>query len=414
VHKFGDQYTNSNISRVVLAFSGGLDTSVCIRWLIEKYNCEVITVTVDVGQPENFEEIEERAYKIGAVKHYTIDAKREFVEEYIAPAIRANAFYEGKYPLGTALARPLIAKKVVEIARKEGADAVAHGCTSKGNDQVRFEVTIRALAPDLKILAPVRMWGMTRAEEIEYAKSRGIPIPEIHKRFSIDANLWSRSIEGPELDDPMAEVPEDALEWVTPPEKAPDKPLYIELEFERGIPVKINGEKMDLETIIRTLNKLAGQHGVGLIDHIENRTVGFKSREVYEAPAAVTIYEAHKDLEKITYTPHEWRFKQFVDQLWTDLVYQGLWIEPLREELDKLIEEMNRWVSGVVRLKLYKGGLWVVGREGVYASYDKDLADYFKGWYPSDEEARGFIIMHSQHSVTAYWKRRRMMSNGRS
>jgi len=339
------------------------------------------------------------------VKHYTVDAKEEFANKYIAQAIKANAFYEGKYPLGTALARPLIAEKVVEIARKEGADAIAHGCTSKGNDQVRFEAVIRALAPDVKIIAPVRSWGMTRAEEIEYAKSRGIPVPEKHKRFSIDSNLWSRSIEGPELDDPMNPVPDDALEWVTPPEKAPDKPTIVEIEFSNGLPVAINGEKMPLINIVRALNRIAGESGVGLIDHIENRTVGFKSREVYEAPAAVTILEAHRELEKIVYTPHEWRFKNMVDQTWSDLVYSGLWLEPLRIELTELVDSMNRWISGIVRLKLYKGNIIVLGRWSEYASYDKELADYLKGWYPSDEEARGFIMMHTQHSTTAYLKR---------
>ncbi len=246
---------------------------------------------------------------------------------------------------------------------------------------------------------------MTRAEEIEYAKSRGIPVPEKHKRFSIDSNLWSRSIEGPELDDPMNPVPEDALEWVVPLEKAPDKPIIVELEFDNGLPVAINGEKMPLVDIIRTLNKVAGSCGVGLIDHIENRTVGFKSREVYEAPAAVTILEAHRELEKMVYTPHEWRFKNIVDQTWSDLVYSGLWLEPLRIELSDLIDVMNRWICGIVRLKLYKGNVIVLGRWSEYASYDKELADYLKGWYPSDEEARGFIIMHTQHSTTAYLKR---------
>ncbi len=377
----------------------------CIRWLIEKYNCEVITVTVDVGQGDDFKEIEERAYRIGARRHYTIDAKEEFVNKYIVHAIRANAFYEDKYPLGTALARPLIAEKVVEIAKKEGADAIAHGCTSKGNDQVRFEAVIRALAPDIKILAPVRSWGMTRSEEIEYAKSRGIPVPEKHKRFSIDSNLWSRSIEGPELDDPMNPVPEDALEWVSPPEKAPDRATVLELEFREGIPVAVNGEKLPLIEIISLLNKLAGQNGIGLIDHIENRTVGFKSREVYEAPAAVTIIEAHRELEKMIYTPHEWRFKTITDRVWSDLVYSGLWLEPLRIELTEFINNVNRWVNGIVRLKLYKGSIMPVGRWSEYASYDKELADYVKGWYPTDEEARGFIIMYTQHSTTAYLRR---------
>ena len=242
---------------------------------------------------------------------------------------------------------------------------------------------------------------MTRSEEIEYAKKHGIPIPEVHKRFSIDENLWSRSIEGPELDNPMFEPPEEAFKWTIDPRKTPDQPEYLEIEFENGIPVKINGERMPLLQIIQLLNKVAGNHGVGRIDHIESRVIGFKSREVYEAPAAVTIYEAHRDLEKMVYTPHEWRFKKFVDQIWTDLVYQGLWIEPLRQELDKFIDELNKWVKGVVKLKLYKGSVIVVGRESEFGVYSKELVDYLKGWYPSNEEATGFITMFSMYSITA-------------
>nr|WP_274379627.1 argininosuccinate synthase [Vulcanisaeta thermophila] len=390
-------------SRVALAYSGGLDTSVAIHWLREKFNAEVITVTVDVGQDEDFREIEERAYRIGAVKHYTIDAKEDFANGPVATAIMANALYEDRYPLGTALARPLIAEKVVEIARREGCDAIAHGSTSKGNDQVRFNEALRALAPDLMVIEPAKIWGMNRAEEIEYARRHGIPIPEVHGKYSIDENLWSRSIEGGELDDPFNEPPEDAFKWVVSPSKV-SKPLDLEIEFERGIPVAVNGEKMKLSSLIMMLNKVVGMHGFGRIDHIENRVVGFKSREVYEAPAALTLIEAHRDLEKAIYTPRELRFKRIVDQEWADLVYQGLWHEPLRVELESFIREVNKWVSGVVKVRVF-GGLTILGRSSKYAGYDKGVADYVHGWYPSEEEARGFIEMWTMHSVTA-WRRR--------
>ncbi len=262
-----------------------------------------------------------------------------------------------------------------------------------------------ALAPDIMIIEPAKIWGMNRAEEIEYARKHGIPIPNIHSRFSIDDNLWSRSIEGHEIDDPSVEVPEDAFKWTVPPEKV-DKPLTLEIEFSEGLPVAINGEKMDLAGLVSLLNRVVGMHGFGRIDHIENRVVGFKSREVYEAPAALTIIEAHKDLEKLVYTPLEYRFKKIVDQVWTDLVYNGLWHEPLREELDGLIRTMNRWVSGIVKVKVF-GGLTILGRESPYASYSKDLVDYVSGWYPSEEEARGFIKMHVLHSLMAYRARHR-------
>ena len=360
---------------------------------------------MDVGQDDDFKDIEERAYKAGAIKHYTIDAKRDFAEGPVATAIMANALYEDKYPLGTALARPLIAEKVVEVARKEGCDAVAHGSTSKGNDQVRFNEALMALAPDLMIIEPAKVWGMNRAEEIEYAKRHGIPIPNIHSRFSIDDNLWSRSIEGREIDDPMAEVPEDAFKWTAPPEKV-NEPLTLEIEFREGLPVAVNGERMDMVSLITMLNRVVGMHGFGRVDHIENRVVGFKSREVYEAPAALTLIEAHRDLEKLVYTPLEYRFKKIVDQTWTDLVYNGLWHEPLREELDGLIKSMNKWVSGVVRVKVF-GGLTILGRESPYASYSRELVDYVGGWYPSEEEARGFIRMHVLHSLTAHRARHR-------
>lgn len=371
-----------------------------IHWLKSKFNAEVVTVTVNVGQEDDFNEIENRAYKLGVLKHYTIDARDDFTNGPIASAIMLNALYEDKYPLGTALARPLIAEKVIEVARREGCDAIAHGSTSKGNDQVRFEEAIKAMAPDLTIIAPARIWGMDRKTEVEYARRNNIPIPEVHSRFSIDDNLWTRSIEGPELDDPMVEPPEDAFKWTVNPSKV-NEPLRLEIEFKSGIPVAVNGEKMRLSELILALNKLVGGHGYGRVDHVENRVVGFKSREVYEAPAALTLIEAHRDLEKLIYTPIEYRFKRLMDQTWTDLIYQGLWHEPLRIELEEAARAMNKWVTGVVKVTV-RGGLMITGRSSPYASYSKEIADYVKGWYPSDEEARGFISMWAMHSLTAY------------
>ena len=386
--------------RVVLAYSGGLDTSAILALLREQGH-EVITVTVSVGQEEELRGVEEKAYKLGAAKHYTIDATREFAEEYIARAIKANALYEGKYPLGTALARPLIAAKVAEVAKREGADAVAHGCTAKGNDQVRFDTVLRYyLGDDVEILAPVRQLRLTREEAAKILARHGIDVG-VHKKYSIDENLWTRSIEGDVLDDPLAEPPEDAFAWTVAPEKAPDEPLYLEVGFENGVPVSVNGERMDLVKLVSLLNRLVGAHGYGRIDHIENRVVGLKSREVYEAPAALALIEAHRDLEKMVYTPRELRFKNMVDEMWTDLVYQGLWVEPLRVALEKAIDWLNQWVTGVVKLKVYKGSLRVVGRWSSYSSYSRSLIDYNEGWYPSDEEARGFITIWSMHSLAA-------------
>ncbi len=396
---------DDKISKIVLAYSGGLDTSVAIAWLKEKFNAEVITVTVDVGQKENFKEIEERAYKAGASKHYLIDAKEEFVEKYIKPAIRANALYEGAYPLGTALARPLIGEKVVEIAKKEGADAVAHGATSKGNDQVRFEAAFKALAPEIKIIAPIRMWGMTRKEEVEFAKKKGIPISEESKKYSIDENLWSRSIEGGPLEDPWNEPPEDAFEWTVNPKDAPDEPEYLEITFEKGVPVALNGKRMSLIDIINALNEISGRHGYGRIDHMENRIVGLKSREVYEAPAALTIINAKKDLEKLVLNKREYRVKKNLDDYWADLVYDGLWFDPIRVELDRFMEELTKNVTGDVKVKLFKGSMNVVGRRSPYAIYDKAISSYDSQWFPSDEMARGFIDAWLMDSVISFRKR---------
>lgn len=378
--------------KIVLAYSGGLDTSVLVKWLQEKYDAAVITVTLDLGQKEDLKAIEEKSYRLGALKHYSIDAKEEFVKNYVFPAIKANALYEGKYPVSTALSRPLIASKLVEVAEIEGAEAVAHGCTGKGNDQVRIEVTVRALNPRLKVIAPVREWGMTRDAEIEYAKKHGIPIPvDKDKPYSIDQNLWGRSIECGILEYPEKEPPEDAFEWTVSPEKAPNEPEYITLEFENGVPKSLNGVNMSPADLIETLNNIAGRHGVGRIDHMEDRLVGIKSREVYECPAATVIIEAHRDLEKLVLTRHEILFKQHVDLEWAYLVYAGLWMDPLREDLDAFINKTQDRVTGEVRVKLYKGCATVVGRSSPYSLYDMSLATYNIDSSFDQSAAGGFI-----------------------
>jgi argininosuccinate synthase len=375
----------------VLAYSGGLDTSVMIKWLQEKYNAEVITVTVNVGQLENLGEIEEKANNLGVSKHYSIDAKDEFATDYVFSAIKANALYEGKYPISTSLSRPLIVKKMVEVAEKEGATALAHGCTGKGNDQVRFDISIGALAPDLKIIAPVREWSMTRAEEIEYAKANGILVSTAAKKYSIDQSIWGRSIECGVLEDASQEPPEDAFEWTVSPEKAPDTPEYVTIKFEAGVPVALNKKALAPLTLIETLNETAGKHGVGHIDHIEDRLVGIKSREIYECPAATVLLEAHKDLEKLVLTRHEVLFKQQIDAHWTFLAYAGLWMDPLREDLEAFIDKSQENVQGEVRVKLYKGGLQVVGRSSPMSLYDKNLVNYNIKTGFNQAYSKGFI-----------------------
>ena len=377
--------------KVVLAYSGGLDTSVLVKWLQEKYNAQVVTVTVDVGQQEDLKEIEEKARKLGVVNHYSIDAKKEFASNYIFPAIKANALYEGKYPISTTLSRPLIVEKMVEIAQKEGATGFAHGCTGKGNDQVRFDVTVGALAPELKIIAPVREWEMTRDEEIVYAKAHGIPISTAAKKYSIDQSIWGRSIECGLLEDASKEPPEDAFEWTSSPEDAPNKPEYVTITFEAGVPVALNEETLDPLPLIEKLNKTAGKHGVGRIDHIEDRLVGIKSRETYECPAATVLLEAHKDLEKMVLTRHEVQFKQQIDTQWTFLAYAGLWVDPLREDLEAFINKSQENVSGKVRVKLYKGGLQVVGRSSPFSLYDKNLVNYNIKTSFNQTYSKGFI-----------------------
>jgi argininosuccinate synthase len=361
---------------ILLAYSGGLDTSVLIKWLQEKYDVDLITVTLDVGQQNDLKKIGEKATSLGARKHYSIDGKEEFVTNHVFPAIKANALYEGKYPISTALARPLIASKLVEIAEKEEATTVAHGCTGKGNDQIRFDVTIKALAPNLKVMAPVREWGLARDEEMKFAKANGIQIPHLSNPYSIDQNLWGRSIECGPLENPEKEPPEEVFEWTVEPEKAPDKPEYLTIKFECGVPCAMNGENLHPVTLIQRLNKIAGRHGVGRIDHMEDRLVGIKSREVYECPAAMVILEAHKDLEKMVLTRHEVLFKQQIDAQWTFLVYTGLWMDPLREDLEAFINKTQERVCGEVKVKLYKGGFQVVGRSSPMSLYDINLATY--------------------------------------
>ncbi len=387
--------------KIVLAYSGGLDTSVIIGWLREKYDAEVITLTLDLGQKEDFGEIAARSKAVGAAKHYEIDVKEEFISDYILPSIRANGMYEGKYPLATALGRPLIATKLVEVAEKEGATAVAHGCTGKGNDQVRIDVTVRALNPSLRVIAPVREWNMSRDQEIIYAKKHNIPVKPSNSIFSIDQNLWGRAIESGPLEDSNTEPPASAFEWVTQPKDAPDAPGYLELGFVEGVPRSVNGREMSDLALIRHVNEFAGKHGVGIIDHIEDRLVGIKSREVYEAPAAVSITEAHRDLEQLVLTRHELAFKGGVEREWSWLVYSGLWMEPLRFALDSFIKTTQSRVSGSVRLKLYKGGLRIVGRSSPSSLYNIPLSTYSKSSTFDQSSAVGFIELWGLQSRIA-------------
>jgi argininosuccinate synthase len=376
---------------VILAYSGGLDTSILIKWLQENHNVDVITFTMELGQHSDLEKVEEKAQKLGAKKHYSIDGTKEFLTNYAFPAVKANALYEGKYPMATALGRPLIAKKLVEIAQKENAIAVAHGCTGKGNDQVRFDVTVKALAPDLKVMAPVREWGMCREAEIKYAKEKGIEIPHLSDPYSIDQNIWGRSIECGPLENAKQEPLEEIYTMTTSPEKAPDTPEYVTIKFTEGCPVALNGTEMEATDLVADLNQIAGKHGVGRVDHIEDRLVGIKSREIYESPAAEVIIEAHKDLEKMILTRHELEFKKMIGEKWTWLVYTGLWIDPLREALDAFIDKTQERVCGEVKMKLYKGHCWAAGRSSPMSLYDKNLATYEVETSFNQAYAEGFI-----------------------
>ncbi|MEM4277053.1 MAG: argininosuccinate synthase [Thermoplasmata archaeon] len=384
----------SGTKKVLLAYSGGLDTSVAIHWLKENHGCEVVAVTVDVGQSDDLKDAMRRAKAIGASRAWVIDAKKEFVEGYVLPALKANALYEGNYPLSTAVARPIIVAKLVEMAKRLGCDTIAHGCTGKGNDQVRFEVSIMALAPELQILAPTRNWKMSREEEIEYAKAHSIPVPvSVDKPYSIDESVWGRAIECGILEDAWVEPPEEIFEWTVGPAEAPDKPEYVEIGFEQGKPVSLNGTSMELIDIIQNLNEMAGKHGVGRIDHIENRLVGIKSREVYEAPAAIVLTKAHQDLESMVMTKDLQHYKRVVEQHYADIVYNGLWFSPLKEALDAFIEKTQENVTGKVKVKLFKGSAVVVGRESPCSLYDTALSTYANGDEFDHSAAKGFIYV---------------------
>ncbi|MET3193964.1 argininosuccinate synthase [Bacillus sp. OAE603] len=378
--------------KIVLAYSGGLDTSVCIKWLQDKYQYDVIALCLDLGEGKDVEFVRHKALDLGAIKSYMIDAKELFASDYLLPALKANALYEGKYPLSSALSRPLIAKLLVDVAKQEGAVAVAHGCTGKGNDQVRFEVSVMALDPTLKVVAPVREWGMTRDEEIEYANENGVPIPvDLDNPFSIDANIWGRACEAGVLENPWNEAPEEAFAWTNSIEQSPDSPEYVEIEFEKGKPVALNGHSLDLVSLIEELNHIGGKHGVGRIDHIENRLVGIKSREVYENPAALILINAHKELEFLTLPREVTNFKVNIEQQFSKSLYDGLWYSPLMQALDAFINTTQETVSGTVRVKLYKGNHNVVGRKSDYSLYNEELATYSKGDLFDHQAAIGFI-----------------------
>ncbi|MHA1680044.1 MAG: argininosuccinate synthase [Promethearchaeota archaeon] len=394
------------VDKIVLMYSGGLDTSCMLVWLQERYNAKIITFTADLGQemedPRRFQEIEKKAYDLGVEKHYTLDLKEEFVREYIFPTVKANGLYQGIYPLSTAIGRPLIAKYAVKIAADEGADAIAHGCTGKGNDQVRMNVTAQAYNPHLKILMPMVEWGMGRLEEVEYAKKHGIPVSSVNKTYSTDENLFGRSCECGILEYPNEIAPEDACAWTTNPKDAPNEPEILKLEFDKGIPVSINGSILDPIRIVEDVHKIGARHGVGRLDHMEDRTVGLKSRETYETPAATILIKAHKDLEKYVCTKHENSFKPMVDQKWTELVYEGLWVDPLKEALDSFIDTINQRVTGWVKVRMYKGSATVVARNSPYALYDHNLATYGKESQFDEKSAEGFIKLHGLQSRMAF------------
>ncbi|KAG2475535.1 MAG: Argininosuccinate synthase [Nitrosopumilales archaeon] len=383
----------------ILAFSGGLDTSVTVRYLQEKHNMDVITVTVDVGQGENQKQIETKAKKLGVKKHYIIDARAEFVNNFIFPSLKANALYQKKYCLATALARPLIAQKIVQVAKKEKAAALAHGSSGKGNDQVRFDITMRALS-NLPIIAPVRDMNLDRKTELKFAKKHGIKIDATAKKYSIDQNLWGRSIEGGVLEDPYKEPPDDVFLWVKT-KNLPDKPQYLEITFVKGIPTAVDGKKMKPIELIKYINKKAGSCGIGIVDHIEDRVVGIKSREIYETPAAACLIEAHSDLEKMVLTKHETKFKSMVDEEWAWLVYSGLWEDPLKSDLDMFIDQTQKRVTGAVKLKMYKGSVRVVGRSSRFSLYSHDIATYGTGSTFDQKLAKGFVELWGMQSTEA-------------
>jgi argininosuccinate synthase len=402
----------AEVRRVLLLYSGGLDTSVMLKWIQDEYGAEVVCLTVNLGQPgEDYAVIEGKALQLGALECHVIDARDEFAREYVAPAIKANALY-GNYPLFTALGRPLIAKLAVEYARKAGCDTIAHGCTGKGNDQVRIEATVATLAPELKVIAPVRSWQMGREEELAYALEHGIPVkssqtgssptPE-QAPYSIDDNLWGRSSEGRWIEDLDHAPEDDVFQLVTPPERAPEESEVLEVEFERGVPVGLNGERIGLVELLERTAEIGARHGVGILDHIEDRIVGLKVRDIYEVPAAAILLPAHQELERLVCTIHQNQFKAQLDRQWAYLVYAGLWWEPLRTDLDAYMESVNAHVSGTIGIKLYKGHARVVTRSSPHAVYDASLASFAEsGGLFSQTASPGFIELFSLQSRMAW------------
>ena len=387
--------------KLVLAYSGGLDTSVAIRWL-KDLGWDVIAFTVDLGEKKDLDAIQARALRTGASAAYVADGRAPFLQMFVWPSLQAGAVYEKEYPLATALGRPLIAAMMVEVARREGATAIAHGCTGKGNDQVRFDVATAALAPELKVVAPVREWGMNRDDEIEYATKHNIEVPATTRSpYSTDENLWGRSIEAGVLEDPWAEPPADVYTWTRDPRDCPDEPAYVEVGFKHGIPVSLEGKAVDALEIVTELNRVGGENGVGRIDHLENRLIGIKSREIYEAPAAVLLLQAHQALEDITLTKDLARFKDLVAANWAQIVYDGLWFSPLREALYAFVAHTQRHVNGQVRLKLYRGASAVVGRKGPEQLYRMELATYGRGDQFDQSAAAGFIKLFGMSVRTA-------------
>ena len=387
--------------KVVLAYSGGLDTSVAVKWINETYGLDVIAYTCDLGQGQDIEAIRQKALRTGAVEAIAEDVRNLFVDFFAFPSLMAGALYEGKYPLATALGRPLIAQLMVRVAREHGAVAVAHGCTGKGNDQVRFDVTFQTLAPHLKIIAPVREWKWTRTEELKYAHDNGIEVEATKEKiFSTDQNLWGRSIEAGILEDPWVEPPPETFQWTVDPRKAPDEPEEVTITFDRGRPVALNGHDMDGTALIEELNKIAGKHGVGRIDHIENRLVGIKSREIYEAPAAVVLHEAHREVEFLTLAKNALRFKTFISQEYADLIYNGLWFSSLHQDLMAFVVSNQQYVSGEARIKLYKGHAMIVGRKSEHSLYRHELATYEEGDQYDSSAAQGFIKIHGLSQTT--------------
>ncbi|MCX7798196.1 MAG: argininosuccinate synthase [Melioribacter sp.] len=382
--------------KIVVAYSGGLDTSVMVHWLKKNYDAEIITFTGNLGQSKELEGLEEKALKSGASKVYIEDLTKEFIEEYAFPALKANALYEGAYPMATSLGRPLLAKALVEIARKENATIVAHGCTGKGNDQVRFEVSVGALAPDIKCIAPLRTWEFkSREEEIEYAIANNIPIAATKNNpYSIDDNIWGTAIECGILEDPMVEPPEDAFLHTVSPENAPDEPEEVTIEFEAGIPKTVNGKEMDSVSLVKLLNEIGGRNAIGRIDLVENRLVGIKSREVYEAPAATILHFAHKELERITLEKSVMHYKNLISQEYANLVYNGLWFSPLREAIQAFVDKTQEKVTGLIKLKLYKGTIRISGRTSPYSLYDPALATYTAEDQFDHTASEGFIKIY--------------------